>query len=137
MKSRTTVPILVVMLLVVGGLWLERSHGTTTQAENGQPPSRPDPKKKRQKGAAEVNLGAGSLAFDVEKKSHRATSRYMLEITHTSGQVTTHDLKKPKWRRGTIAVPLPVLAPGNYQVVVIAEGPGGKSRSRPLEVKLQ
>lgn len=137
MTLHSTLPVVLVLVtLIPGGLWRQRSHATTTQALGGQGQGRQEPNKPRQNEAAHLSPGAHSLAFDVRRRDHRATARYVLEITHPSGDVTTHDLRKPKRRRGSIVVPLPVLAPGKYQLIVVAEGPGGKSRSLPFDVRM-
>lgn len=57
----------------------------------------------------------------------------MLEITDASGTVTRHDVKKPRLlKRRTILVPLPALEPGQYTLVVVAEGDGWSTRSAAL-----
>jgi hypothetical protein len=85
-------------------------------------------------GQAIVPPGPGKyLAFDVLRQDYRRTTRYVLEITDPSGKITRHDFKKPRLvKRRTIMVPLPTLEPGAYTLVVIAEGPGGTSRSAPI-----
>lgn len=138
MRTRSSAAIVVVTAAVIAGaLWLAGSDGITSQRGNDQEQGRQAaPERQRKKDRAQPSPAVRSLAFDVERKNHRLTSRYLLEVTSSSGQVATHDLKKPKWRRGTIAVPLPELPPGKYVMVVVAEGRGAKARSLPIEVTI-
>lgn len=143
MKPRLTFLItLATVTLMVGGLWLVRgeSLGSEPMTDSGQAGANQGRERKRD--AAKPKPGdpqpaERSLAFDVDRNDYKVASNYILEITDPAGSVTTHDLKKPRRRKGSIMVPLPVLAPGTYQLVVVAAGTAGKSRSAPLEVEIR
>lgn len=111
--------------------------------ERGVEAGRPEEKKPRQAARDQarrradqrlVPPGAGQhLAFDVRPRDYRRTTRYVLEITGESGTTRGHDVKKPRLlKRRTILVPLPALDPGQYALVVVAEGVGWSSRSASL-----
>lgn len=140
MTSRVTALTLpAAILFILFGCALERSEGAGEQERN-KPPQTGRPEARRNPASQKlVPPGPGQhLAFDVLPRDHRRTTRYVLEITHPSGQVTLHDLKKPRLlKRRTIMVPIPSLEPGAYKLVIIAEGKGGSSRSAPIvhEVK--
>ena len=93
--------------------------------------------REKAKQASTAPAGPGrSLAFDVRPRDYQTTTRYVLEITHPSGELSTHDLKKPSLVKRTIMVPLPDLKAGKYKMIVIAERPGGAIRSQPLSVQI-
>jgi hypothetical protein len=136
MKSRLTVlPASAVILLVLLGCVFERSEGATRRDQSNAPPA-DGAKATNAQSQREARVTAGTknqVAFDTTPGSQRRTIRYVLEVTDASGQVTLHDLKKPKLiQRQTIMVPLPDLAPGDYKLVVIAEGNGDAKRSATL-----
>ena len=126
MISRLRVlPVSAVMLLVVLGCVFERSEGATRpEQRNARQADRAKAATPQGQRGARVTAGTKNrLAFDTTPGNQRKTKRYVLEITDASGQVTVHDVKKPRLtQRQTIMVPLPDLAPGDYKLVVIAAG---------------
>ena len=92
---------------------------------------------KKKKAAGLVPPGPGlHLAFDVRPRDYRRTDRYVLEITHPSGEVTVHALQKPPLHKRSILVPLPALPAGKYTLVVIAEIEKRPLRSKPLSIDI-
>jgi hypothetical protein len=137
MKSRLTVlPVSAVILLVVLGCVFARSAAATRPPAQSSTPPAEGAKAPNDQSQREARVTAGTknqVAFDTTPGSQRMTVRYVLEITDASGQVTLHDLKRPRMiQRRTIMVPLPDLAPGDYKLVVIAEGNGDSKRSATL-----
>jgi hypothetical protein len=127
------------VLLLLSGVALQRSSGWHDSDQGKQErfegqarnPRKPRPQEPQPPGPGRY------LAFDVRPRDHQTTIRYVLEVTHPSGQLSTYDLKKPKLQRRTIMVPVPDLAPGKYQLVVIAENEKGASRSQPLAFEIR
>jgi hypothetical protein len=136
MKCRAAVLTLMAALvpMILGGAL--QGHDAPDARSGGarrRQPARAEPRKPP--GRQEVvPPGPGTyLAFDVRPADRRITTRYVLEITHPSGERTLHDCRKPPLlQRRTILVRVPSLEPGEYTLVVIAEGPGGASRSAPI-----
>jgi hypothetical protein len=126
---------MVVLLLASGLAWQVSSERSDSEQAR---PARPAGQERNVRKPPDPEPpGPGQyLAFDVRPRDYRQTNRYILEITHPSGQLSTHDLKKPKLQRRTIMVPIPALEPGKYQFVVIAENEKGASRSDPLVLEI-
>ena len=134
-----------VVALLASGLALQGSYARNDDDQKPQkrqstaaPKSPKPPKAERRKAERLTPPGPGRhLAFDVRPKDYKTTSRYVLEITHPSGKLTTHDLQKPALqRKRSILVPLPPLEPGKYKLVVVAENPTGPTRSQPLALEI-
>ena len=133
-----------VAALLVSGLALQGSYEWTAEqkvqkAPRGQKPqNRADGQtRKPRKADRLIPPGPGRhLAFDMLPADHKKTTGYVLEVTHPSGELTTHDLKKPDLQKRTILVPIPALKPGKYKLVVIADGPTGPRRSKSLDLEI-
>ena len=117
----------------------QRSGSRDPQKTSASRQSRAD-KQAEKKAKREQALVPGPgryLAFDVRSKDYKGTDRYILEVTHPSGERTTQDLRKPKLQRRSIVVPLPTLPAGTYRLVIIAESKAGATRSPALSVDVK
>jgi hypothetical protein len=131
-----------VVVVLIGSFTLQRSFGwDASEQSSKQRPDRQGAQQARKERQNPQPPGPGPhLAFDVRPRDHQRTTRYLLEVTHPSGELTTHDLKKPPLQRRTIMVPIPELTRGKYQLVVIAEfkdGPATRSKPLPFELSDQ
>lgn len=135
MRSRVTsiaLPALVVVLVFGCALERGRAAGRADQEKNPRQAAREEARRRADQRLLPPGA-AQHLAFDVLPRDYQRTKRYVLEITGQSGTLTRHDVKKPRLlKRRTIMVPLPALEPGQYTLVVVAEGDGWSSRSAAL-----